>query len=319
MANARGKAIDNTHLSIDQAEARGFIHRDYIAHCLRWSHVSKYIREKNRYKTARVLDVGCGKDLPLARLLHTSRTSQYVGIEYNKKLAALAEEHNFGSMDINVFFDINFSERVYEEMDEKNGELTGRYIVEGADDEVAAFEPPSIITCFEVLEHVEPAHARAMVKRMASIAALNESGCDLFISTPNWDPKVGAADNHVNEMKHEAVGYLLESEGLAIANYYGTFASQKDYDLHDFTGASTDDEVGNSDYYMKALDDLWSALGDYYDSNYLSTIFAPLFPAQARNCLWHCRVAGDDYQPAFGTPSDEEQFTSSEKWKELLL
>ena len=35
MANARGKEIDNTHLSIDQAEARGFIHRDYIAHCLR--------------------------------------------------------------------------------------------------------------------------------------------------------------------------------------------------------------------------------------------------------------------------------------------
>jgi len=37
MANARGKEIDNTHLSIDQAEARGFLHRDYIAHCLRWS------------------------------------------------------------------------------------------------------------------------------------------------------------------------------------------------------------------------------------------------------------------------------------------
>jgi hypothetical protein len=33
MANARGKSIDNTHLSIDQAEERGFIHRDYIAHC----------------------------------------------------------------------------------------------------------------------------------------------------------------------------------------------------------------------------------------------------------------------------------------------
>ena len=42
MANARGKEIDNTHLSIDQAEARGFIHRDYIAHCLRWTHVSVF-------------------------------------------------------------------------------------------------------------------------------------------------------------------------------------------------------------------------------------------------------------------------------------
>ena len=43
MANARGKEIDNTHLSIDQAEERGFIHRDYIAHCLRWTHVAKYL------------------------------------------------------------------------------------------------------------------------------------------------------------------------------------------------------------------------------------------------------------------------------------
>ena len=52
MANIRGKAMDNTHLSIDQAEKRGFIHRDYIAHCLRWSHVAKFMGEKSRYKTA---------------------------------------------------------------------------------------------------------------------------------------------------------------------------------------------------------------------------------------------------------------------------
>ena len=56
MANARGKEIDNTHLSIDQAEERGFIHRDYIAHCLRWTHVAKYLHLKSRYKTARIID-----------------------------------------------------------------------------------------------------------------------------------------------------------------------------------------------------------------------------------------------------------------------
>jgi 2-polyprenyl-3-methyl-5-hydroxy-6-metoxy-1,4-benzoquinol methylase len=313
MANARGKAIDNTHLSIDQAEARGFIHRDYIAHCLRWSHVSKFIREKNRYKTARVLDVGCGKDLPLARLLHTSRTSpeQYVGVEYNKKAAELAEAHNFGKMDVNVFFGIDFAADVCAPVDSKTRTFTGQYQVTGSDDEVATFDPPSIITCFEVLEHVEPAHARMMVRRMREIAALHEKGCDIFISTPNWDPKVGAADNHVNEMKYEAIGYLLESEGLSIENVYGTFASQKDYKLRDWDGADVD---GNT----ATLQALWDALGEYYDSNYLSTIFAPLFPDKARNALWHCRVADESYAPAFSTPSDEEQFTSSEKWMELL-
>ncbi len=88
MANIRGKAMDNTHLSIDQAEKRGFIHRDYIAHCLRWSHVVKFMGEKSRYKTADLLDIGCGKDLPLLRLLYSSKmipdTGSYTGVDINK-------------------------------------------------------------------------------------------------------------------------------------------------------------------------------------------------------------------------------------------
>ena len=86
MANVRGKEIDNTHLSIEQAEARGFIHRDYIAHCLRWTHVAKYLHLQARYKSARIIDIGCGKDMPLVRMLYTSRLapSKYLGIEYNK-------------------------------------------------------------------------------------------------------------------------------------------------------------------------------------------------------------------------------------------
>ncbi len=86
MANARGKEIDNTHLSIDQAEARGFIHRDYIAHCLRWTKIAKDLNLGGKYKEADIIDVGCGKDMPLARMLMTNRMAprNYVGIEYNK-------------------------------------------------------------------------------------------------------------------------------------------------------------------------------------------------------------------------------------------
>ena len=58
MANARGKEIDNTHLSIDQAEARGFIHRDYIAHCLRWTKIAKDLNLGGKYKEADIIDVG---------------------------------------------------------------------------------------------------------------------------------------------------------------------------------------------------------------------------------------------------------------------
>ena len=40
------RKIDKTHLSCDQAEERGFLHRDYIAHCLRWSHIVKHLGNK---------------------------------------------------------------------------------------------------------------------------------------------------------------------------------------------------------------------------------------------------------------------------------
>jgi hypothetical protein len=61
MANARGKSIDNTHLSIDQAEERGFIHRDYIAHCLRWTHVAKWMGNPKHRKDCTCLTLAAAK------------------------------------------------------------------------------------------------------------------------------------------------------------------------------------------------------------------------------------------------------------------
>jgi len=86
MANARGKEIDTTYLSIEQAETRGFIHRDYIAHCLRWSHVIKHLSQRGLYRDARILDIGCGKETPLAKTMYTSKMSPvdgyYIGVDY---------------------------------------------------------------------------------------------------------------------------------------------------------------------------------------------------------------------------------------------
>mgnify|MGYP003346059511 CR=1 FL=1 len=73
---------------IDQAEERGFIHRDYIAHCLRWTHVAKWMGNPKNRKDCNLLDIGCGKDVPLAKMLMTSRMASdglvYIGIDYNK-------------------------------------------------------------------------------------------------------------------------------------------------------------------------------------------------------------------------------------------
>ena len=276
MANVRGKAMDNTHLSIDLAERRGFIHRDYIAHCLRWSHVANYINKGRLYQTADILDIGCGKDLPLLRLLYSSRlipeTGSYTGIDINK----LEAPFNLGRF---------------------NYELVPQTDVCKWDDKGSTFR---VITCFEVLEHVEPSHTFAMLKRIASL--LEDEGV-AFLSTPVYDSAVGAAANHVNEMSFKGLKFLIEHAGLKVEKVYGTFASIRDYkDQIDANGLTT----------------VFDRLREYYDSNYLSTIFAPLFPEQSRNCLW--RVSRADLIRSDLTPESVSAATnsSSELWTNFI-
>tara|TARA_Y100001963_G_scaffold42750_1_gene59902 strand:+ start:7514 stop:8362 length:849 start_codon:yes stop_codon:yes gene_type:complete len=245
MANARGKEIDNTHLSIDQAEARGFIHRDYIAHCLRWTKIAKDLNLGGKYKEADIIDVGCGKDMPLARMLMTNRMAprSYVGIEYNK-------------MEMPHMFDnTTFQPHLIDNVD-----FTQTDIIE---------DSFNVSVCLEVLEHVEPSKAIAILDKLADVVV---QGGTCYFSTPCFDEKVGAAKNHVNEMTYRAFGALLEARGFQILDHYGTFASQKDYKHH---------LDGNTQY-------LFSKLGEYYDTNYLATLFAPLYPSMSRNVLWKC-------------------------------
>ena len=283
MANARGKEIDNTHLSIDQAEARGFIHRDYIAHCLRWTHVSKYLHLQARYKTARIIDIGCGKDMPLARMLYTSRLApeKYLGIEYNK-------------MEIpDMFKNSNF----------KPDLISGADFTTIDHTHVAGGLQYNYSTCFEVLEHVEPIKAIAILDHLPKFLAENSVS---WVSTPCWDEKVGAAANHVNEMTYKAFGSLLEEMGYKILKHWGTFASIKDY---------------KSSLVEPFLNDTFMKLREYYDSNYLATIFAPLFPEHSRNVLWETQYVGKlkleerKFEPINKL---EGRLGSSEKWRDLV-
>jgi 2-polyprenyl-3-methyl-5-hydroxy-6-metoxy-1,4-benzoquinol methylase len=279
MANARGKAIDKTHLSIDQAEERGFIHRDYIAHCLRWTHVVKFLSQKQRYKDAQILDIGCGKEVPLAKLMYSSRyiVKKYAGIDVNKMV--VPQMFHTGKFPIELY----------------SGDAADLSV------EDLGFQP-NIVTCFEVLEHVEPAHARDI---MLNVLTLADPEADIFISTPNWDPHVGAAANHVNEMRYEALGAMLEDIGYHIQDTWGTFASIKDYKSY----------IEETEF--KAF---FEAARGYYDVNYLATIFAPILPPElARNVLWHLKPAasGHDYGIHFNWDSVPEPYTSSDKWQEL--
>lgn len=269
MANAAGKQIDKTFLSIDNAENRGFIHRDYIAHCLRWSHVVKCLYKNNDYRQARILDVGCGKETPLAKMLYSSRLTpaKYIGVDYGP-----IEDFNFGKYQDRFEF--------WEREDFVNVDLTGPY---------------SHVTCFEVLEHVEPAHVLSILSK---IRELMTDQSYLFVSTPNWNGRDCAA-NHVNEMSASILASVFIQEGFTVKANYGTFASQRDIEPV-LTAAELN---------------VYDKLKQYYDSNLVSCLFAPLHAMESRNILWVLKKA-KLVKVDFYNPSGVE-WSSSSKWKEL--
>lgn len=280
MANARGKQVDTTYLSLDTAEERGFIHRDYIAHCLRWSHVVKNLYARKAYASARILDIGCGRELPLAKLLYSSRIapSAYYGVDYGPVEDAALQLFHTGKFTPTIYERTDFCSITLEDL--------------GA-------QPVSWVTCFEVLEHVEPGHMVRMLKHAANLTTVDAR---FFFSTPcyNW---TDVAANHVNEITYEALGAVFEELDFEVVNVFGTFASIRDYE-HLLT-------------HYDGLRPIFEQLRSYYDVNLLSCIFAPMFPAQSRNCLWELKKGHREAK--FPDLKDcKRPWTSSAKWEELL-
>ncbi len=279
--------VDKTHLSINLAEERGLIHRDYIAHCFRWSHVAKWLHRSGQFKDCNVLDIGCGKESPMGRTLFSNRllVKQYVGIDANKEF----KEFNFGKMSATLYgstyfpMDVSFEKETYT-----------------IDSDVGVeYEKPNLITSFEVLEHVEPDVTRSMLQGMFDISTDDTT---IFISTPCYNEKVGAAGNHPNEITRDALGGLIEDLGFQIDGNWGTFASIRDYkDLLDEGQAK-----------------VFNDLREYYDTNVLAVIFAPLFPEGSRNNLWQLSKAKKGYKRQF-LPLEEVSgpWTSNDNWEDL--
>lgn len=277
MSNARGKHVDNTHLSIDTAEARGFLHRDYIAHCLRWSHVIRHLMRGQLYKEADILDIGCGREVPLAKTMYSSRmvpvTGSYTGIDVNRlEIPDMLKGKKFPI------------------------ELIGGTDVCDYDAGASTFR---VITCFEVLEHVEPEHSLRILKKIRSL--LEPEGI-AFLSTPVYDQGTGAAANHVNEMSYDALEWLILQAGMKPIKVFGTFASQKDYK-----------HLLNAEQLS-----LFERLSEYYDSNYLATVFAPLFPAHSRNCLWQVKQAEQHLFNHSPEGLDDPKHSSSSQWVDFV-
>ena len=241
MTNKHGKSLDKTYLSCDNAKERGFLHRDYIAHCLRWTHIVKFLTEKNRYKDVRILDIGCGKEAPLIKTLYSSRLLPYFycGVDAGNIQPSIDFERfpNIYFFPNTNIMSMNTGAQNYE-----------------------------VIIMFEVLEHNEKEAGIELLKHVQKFMGPDTT---FFMSTPCFNGS--AAANHVYEWRYEELAEELIGLGFNIINQWGTFASIKDY---------------GPALYQYNLEDIFAKFREYYDSNYLATIFAPLFPRYARNVLW---------------------------------
>lgn len=278
MANARDQEVDKTYLSIDAAEERGFIHRDYIAHCLRWTHVMKQLGKRKQWDTARILDVGCGRELPFPKLLYSSKfiPERYMGVD----AGPINEDAEF--------------------MLTKTGKFPVELYAKTDICQLTFKDKFTHAICFEVLEHIEPEH---MLRLLAKVReSLTDNGT-FFVSTPCWNRR-DCAGNHVNEMTYGSLGAVFEENGWFIRNRYGTFASIRDYSHKLSQGEKI----------------VFDRLREYYDTNFLSCIFAPLYPAQSRNCLWELspRTEVDPSVRKFpALHMCKKPWGSSDKWEDM--
>ena len=288
--------FNRTHLSVEMAMQRVQLHRDYIAHAARYSHVvgkhllSTKTRKLNEGTGPTILDIGCGPELQLLNSMHCNRVkcAEYVGLEAADKFKVKGTER----LENTVLSGKSNSL--------KNVELHAR--ADFLTHDFGENKTFDTIVCLEVIEHVQPHQANEFLVLAKDL--MHEDSV-LWVSTPCYDERTGAADNHPNEMTYEALGALMEDTGFEVAESYGTFASQKDY--KHLIGT-----VIPKDFFDK--------LTAYYDTTLVSNILAPVVGAEnSRNALWKLkRTQPDNYVRQFKSLSAVEgPWSNNENWSEL--
>lgn len=243
--------FNKTQLNIKEDMERNVFHRDRLAHFFRWAHIMRAM--KPGYS---VVDLGCGTG-NLATMLYANRMkpNPYIGVDIRGKTMDTAEAYFEGRS-----FDARF--------------VAGNLCMDGWQEEVLKLmnehqettgARPDIITSFEFVEHVPENDVEPFLVRVKNIMDKYSS---FYLSTPCFDG-VRKAENHVKEWYYQELKDLL-SKHFNIENHWGTFISQKDLE------PEMNDVFGNA----------WDRLREYYGSETLAILYAPLFPSKSRNCIW---------------------------------
>lgn len=246
------KNYNTTDLDPKTTFERHVFHRDQFAHYIRWTHVLKYAKIGDI-----VVDFGCGK-ANLLEVLYRNRfkCKKYIGIDIREK-TILNNIENYKSVDWAEFYIEDTVSNVNNVPFEN-------------------FKADKVVS-FEVLEHIGKSNAKEF---LVNFKKCGNHNAIYFLSTPNYDSSVGAAENHTydcgdglgkipQEFDYNTLRNLLLHE-FDIMNTFGTFASIKDYKNH------------MNDWQKK----MYNELRLYFDTNLLSNIMAPFFPMFSRNCLW---------------------------------
>lgn len=208
------RTFDKTQLRSSQYAQQ--VHRDYAAHYFRWGFAKNFIK-----KGSRVLEVGCGQDMPLVKVLAPSMSNIpeiYVGCDMNSvkkasnKWLELKDEFDFTSR--------------YKEIEKEFG---------GFD----------VAVSYEVIEHMQKSDGAKLLQGIRH--CLKDDGVAI-ISTPVYNERHMAA-NHIHEYKFDELKQHFEDNGFKVDRVHGTFMtshSMKKYctkdemelveELHQFYG-----------------------------------------------------------------------------------
>lgn len=240
---------DKTQLSMLAGMNLVRIHRDYLAHAIRYEFLISRIKALG--EKAMVLDIGCA-DVPLMRAMRSSmlRPKFYLGLDVRPRLIDKVNDY-YSTHKVHFPFSAQ-----YMDFTEAKPELLHMDWTH--------------VVCLEVLEHMPRGRGEKLLQNV--LESLKQGGTG-YLSTPCFDGQ-RKARHHKYEWQRAELEDALIKTGFNIQNCWGTFGS-----VHELKRHLTPEE-------KIVWDNLSQSKGGYYGSIALSLIFSPLHPEAARNCIW---------------------------------